>query len=390
VRLAKRMSRLGTETAFEVLVKARALEAQGRDIVHLEIGEPDFATPPNVVDAAIKALHAGETHYCPSAGLAELRQAIVRELKSTRDLEVSPDWVVVTPGGKPIMFYLLLALVEEGDEVLYPNPGFPIYESMINFAGGTPVPLPLLEKFNFRFDTEELKSKVTAQTKLIIINSPQNPTGGLLTSQDLQAVADIALEREILVLSDEIYSHILYGETHRSVAALPGMLDHTVILDGFSKTYAMTGWRLGYGIMRPELQGHFSRLVTNSVSCTAPFVQRAGLEALAGAEDAAKAMVSEFRRRRDFLVSGLNQIPGIHCLLPSGAFYVFPCIKAFGMTSSQIADYLLNDAGVAVLAGTAFGSYGEGYIRLSYANSIENLAKALERIREATARLSRG
>ena len=389
MRLAKRMGRLGTETAFEVLVKARALEARGRDIVHLEIGEPDFATPANVVEAAVKALHDGETHYCASAGLPELRQAIVEEIRTTRGLEVSPDWVVVTPGGKPIMFYLLLALVEEGDEVLYPNPGFPIYESMINFAGGTPVPLPLLEKFNFRFDLGELEAKVNDRTKLIIINSPQNPTGGLLTGHDLRAIAEVGLKRDILVLSDEIYSHIIYGETHQSIATIPGMLDRTVILDGFSKTYAMTGWRLGYGIMRPELQSLISRLVTNSVSCTAPFVQRAGLAALTAAGDAANAMVSEFRRRRDFLVNGLNQIPGIHCLLPSGAFYVFPRIQSFGMTSSQFADYLLNDAGVAVLSGTAFGNYGEGYIRLSYANSIENLAKALERIREATARLNR-
>jgi aspartate aminotransferase len=387
VRFAKRLGRLGTETAFEVLAKARALEAQGRDIIHLEIGEPDFATPVNVTHAATKALQEGYTHYCPSAGLQELREAIAREIYTTRGIEVNADWVVVTPGGKPIMFYLILAVVEEADEVLYPNPGFPIYESMINFSGGVPVALPLREPFNFRFDLAEFRSKVSNRTKLIIINSPQNPTGGLLMESDLKAIAEIALERDILVLSDEIYSHIIYDEPHRSLATFPGMLERTVILDGFSKTYAMTGWRLGYGVMPPDLQAQISRLVTNSVSCTAPFIQRAGLEALANTELAVSTMVAEFRRRRDLIVRGLNEIQGIRCLCPSGAFYVFPNIQTFGMSSNEFADRLLREAGVATLSGTAFGAYGEGYIRLSYANSLENLGRALQRIQEFTARL---
>jgi len=387
VRLAKRLSRLGTETAFEVLVKARALEAQGRDIIHLEIGEPDFATPANVMEAASRALHEGYTHYCPSAGLHELRKAIACEIQTTRGVEVDPDWIVVTPGGKPIMFYLLLAVVEAGDEVLYPNPGFPIYESMINFVGGTPVPIPLREELKFRFDPVEFRSKVSERTKLIIINSPQNPTGGLLTKSDLQTIAEVAAERDVLVLSDEIYSHIIYGEAHQSIATLTGMLERTIILDGFSKTYAMTGWRLGYGVMHPTLQSHISKLVTNSVSCTAPFIQRAGLEALANTATAVSHMVAEFRRRRDLIVRGLNEIPGLQCLCPSGAFYVFPNIRAFGKSSGEFADRLLKEAGVGALSGTAFGSYGEGYIRLSYANSLENLDRAIRRIRDFVANL---
>jgi aspartate aminotransferase len=389
LRLAKRLSRLGTETAFEVLVKAKALEAQGKDIVHLEIGEPDFPTPPGVVAAASQALQEGYTHYCASAGLNELREAIATEVRLTRGIPVNADWVVVTPGAKPIMFYLILALVEEGDEVLYPNPGFPIYESMIHFAGGKPVPLPLLEKYDFRFDLNELKQKVTRQTKLIIINSPQNPTGGLLTEGDLKAIAEVAVERDIMVLSDEIYSKIIYEGQHHSISSLPGMLERTVILDGFSKTYAMTGWRLGYGVMAPPLQAHISKLVTNSVSCTAPFTQRAGLEALANTEKEVYQMLAEFRRRRDFIWKRLNEIPGMHSVCPPGAFYVFPNIQSLGMTSSAFADYLLNSAGVAVLSGTSFGQYGEGYIRISYANSVANLAKAADRISESVAKLHR-
>jgi aspartate aminotransferase len=389
LRLAKRLSRLGTETAFEVLVKAKALEAQGKNIVHLEIGEPDFPTPPGVVAAASQALQEGYTHYCASAGLNELREAIATEVRLTRGIPVNADWVVVTPGAKPIMFYLILALVEEGDEVLYPNPGFPIYESMIHFAGGKPVPLALLEKYDFRFDLNELKQKVTRQTKLIIINSPQNPTGGLLTEGDLKAIAEVAVERDIMVLSDEIYSKIIYEGQHHSISSLPGMLERTVILDGFSKTYAMTGWRLGYGVMAPPLQAHISKLVTNSVSCTAPFTQRAGLEALANTEKEVYQMLAEFRRRRDFIWKRLNEIPGMHSVCPAGAFYVFPNIQSLGMTSSAFADYLLNSAGVAVLSGTSFGQYGEGYIRISYANSVANLAKAADRISESVAKLHR-
>jgi len=381
------MTRLGTETAFDVLVKAKALEAAGKKVIHLEIGEPDFPTPSNVASAATEALRAGYTHYCASAGLPELREAIAADISRSRGIDVGPDWVVVTPGAKPIMFYLILALVEEGDEVLYPNPGFPIYESMINFAGGRPVPLPLLERYRFRFDVKDLIARVTARTKLIIINSPQNPTGGLLTRSDLQAIAEVAIEREITVLSDEIYSRILYEGTHQSIASLPGMLERTVILDGFSKTFAMTGWRLGFGIMPPNLQGHISKLVTNSVSCTAPFIQRAGLEALAHTGADVERMLAEFRRRRDFVVKGLNEIPGIHCLCPDGAFYVFPNVQSFGKKSADLADYLLNSAGVAVLSGTSFGEFGEGYLRISYANSIENLGVAIRRIGEATAKL---
>ncbi len=387
MKLAERLARLGTETAFDVLVKARALEATGKKIIHLEIGEPDFSTPLNVVAAATEALSEGYTHYCASAGLQELREAVAAAISRTRGISISGDWVVITPGAKPIMFYLILALVEEGDEVIYPNPGFPIYESMINFVGGRPVPLPLLEKYEFRFDIDDLLARVTPKTKLIIINSPQNPTGGLLTKGDLQAIARVAIERDITVLSDEIYSRIIYEGTHQSIASLPGMLERTVILDGFSKTYAMTGWRLGFGIMPPVLQGHISKLVTNSVSCTAPFIQRAGLEALAKSEVEVENMVAEFRRRRDFVVQKLNEIPGISCLNPSGAFYVFPNVQSFGRKSSDLADYLLSTAGVAVLSGTSFGEFGEGYLRISYANSIENLGEAMRRIGEATAGL---
>ncbi|MBM3804106.1 MAG: pyridoxal phosphate-dependent aminotransferase [Acidimicrobiia bacterium] len=389
MKLAKRLSRLGTETAFEVLVKAKALEAQGKEIVHLEIGEPDFPTPQSVVAAGTHALHQGHTHYCASAGMPELREAVAREVRASRGIPVNADWVVVTPGAKPIMFYLILALVEEGDEVLYPNPGFPIYESMINFAGGKPVPLPLLERFEFRFDVNELRQRVSDRTKLIIINSPQNPTGGLLTKSDLEAVAEIAVERDIMVLSDEIYARIIYDGTHHSISSLPGMIERTVILDGFSKTYAMTGWRLGYGIMRPDLQAHIAKLVTNSVSCTAPFTQLAGIEALASAESDVSQMVAEFRQRRDYVSQALDSIPGMRCLCPPGAFYVFPNIRSFGMASSAFSDYLLNSAGVAVLSGSSFGEYGEGHIRISYANSMANLTKAVERIGEAVRRLGR-
>jgi aspartate/methionine/tyrosine aminotransferase len=384
LKLAKRLTRLGTETAFDVLVKAKALEAAGKEIIHLEIGEPDFPTPTNVIRAATEALQSGYTHYCAPAGLQELRESIASEVSRTRGVQISSDWILVTPGAKPIMFYLILALVEEGDEVIYPNPGFPIYESMINFVGGTPIALPLREEYQFRFDVKDLIARVTARTKLIIINSPQNPTGGLLTRSDIEAIAEIAIQRDIMVLSDEIYSRIIYEGNHTSIASLPGMLERTVILDGFSKTYAMTGWRLGFGVLPPFLHGHISKLVTNSVSCTAPFAQRAGLEALANTRTDVASMVDEFRRRRDFVVQKLNDIPGIRCLSPAGAFYVFPNIKSFGRQSSEFADYLLNEAGVAVLSGTSFGEYGEGYLRISYANSIENLDKAIHRIREAT------
>jgi aspartate aminotransferase len=387
MKVASRMARIGTESAFEVLVRARALEADGRDVIHLEIGEPDFDTPRHVVQAAGDALEAGYTHYGPALGLPELRQEIARYLAESRGVEVPWERVVVTPGGKPPMFYTIMALIESGDEVIYPNPGFPIYESMISFVGGAPVPLPLREEREFRFDPDEFRSLVTDRTRLVILNSPQNPTGGVLTRPDLEAVAEVALERDLLVLSDEIYSRILYEGEHISVATLPGMLDRTILLDGFSKTWAMTGWRLGYAIYPEPLIPHIDRLIVNSVSCTASFSQRAGISALDGPQDDVTRMVEEFRRRRDAVVAGLNGISGITCLKPHGAFYVFPNIKALGKPSREIADLLLEEAGVATLNGTAFGEHGEGYLRLSYANSLENLHKAVERIAEAAEKL---
>ena len=384
---AKAMSRLGTETAFEVLARARALEAQGREIVHLEIGEPDFDTPSNIVEAGGTALQQGYTHYSPSAGIPELREAIAEYTSKTRGVEVSPEQVVVTPGGKPIMFFSILALVEEGDEVLYPNPGFPIYESMINFVGAKAVPLPLQEEREFRFDVSELADKVSPRTKMIIINTPQNPTGSVLTKDDLEVIAQVADEHDLVVLSDEIYERILYEGQHVSFLSLPGMQKRTILLNGFSKTYAMTGWRLGYGVMPEELAAHITRLMTNSNSCTATFTQWAGVEALRGSQDASYKMVAEFKRRRDVIVPGLNAIKGIRCVEPKGAFYVFPNIEGTGMNERQFADYLMEEAGVAVLAGTSFGQYGRGYIRLSYANSVENIEKALSSIEAAVKKL---
>ena len=387
MKLATRMSRLGTETAFEVLAKARALEAQGREVVHLEIGEPDFDTPANIVGAAIQALQDGHTHYTPSAGIPSFREAIANEIADTRDIEVHPDQVVVVPGGKPIMFFVILALCEQGDEVIYPNPGFPIYESMVNFVGATPVPIPLRMEKAFSFDVKEFKSLVTNRTKLIILNSPQNPTGGVLSQDDLAAVAEIAMEKDIMVLSDEIYSRILYEGQFASIATIPSMAERTIILDGFSKTYAMTGWRLGYGVMSLELVPHITRLMTNSNSCTAAFAQVAGVEGLTGLQDESFKMVEAFRQRRDVIVDGLNDIPGFKCLRPKGAFYVFPNIEGTGKKSKFLEEYLLQEAGVATLSGTSFGKYGEGFLRLSYANSIGNIEKALGWIEEAVIKL---
>jgi aspartate/methionine/tyrosine aminotransferase len=378
------METLGTETAFEVLAKAKALEKQGKEIVHLEIGEPDFDTPKNIKEAAVKALYEGYTHYVPSAGIPELREAIAEYISKTRKIKVEPEEVVVTPGAKPIMFFAILACVNPGEEVLYPNPGFPIYESVINFVGAKPVPLPLLEENDFRVDHEYVKKKITKKTKMIILNSPENPTGGILTKEDLKVVADCISHRDdVLVLSDEIYSRIIYEGEHESIASLPGMKEKTIILDGFSKTYAMTGWRLGYGVMRKDLAQKIAQLMTNSNSCTCTFIQRAGIEALKGPQNEVEKMVSEFRKRREIIVSGLNSIKGITCKKPHGAFYVFPNIKGTGMDCRKLGDYLLNEAGVAVLPGTSFGKYGEGYLRLSFANSSENIKKALERISKA-------
>jgi aspartate aminotransferase len=387
MKLATRMSRLGTETAFEVLLKARALEAQGREIIHLEIGEPDFDTPSNIVEAAVKSLREGQTHYTPSAGIPQLREAIAQEISTTRGIEVNPGQVVVTPGGKPIMFFTILALCEKGDEVIYPNPGFPIYESMIHFSGATPVPVPLLMEKDFRFDIEEFKGLVSPKTKMIILNSPHNPTGGVLTREDLEAIAEAAIENNVMVLSDEIYSHMVYEGEFASITQFPGMEERTIILDGFSKTYAMTGWRIGYGVMPEWLAAQVTTLMVNSNSCTAAFSQWAAIEALRGPQDEPRKMVEAFRARRDVIVDGLNQIPGFRCLRPKGAFYVFPNIESTDTSSQEMEDFLLNEASVAALAGTSFGEHGEGFLRFSYANSVENIKKALERIAEAMARL---
>ncbi len=378
------MKRLGTETAFEVLAKARALEAKGKHIIHLEIGEPDFDTPVNIRNAAKRAIDEGYTHYGPAPGLAEFRSTIAAYVSNTRRIEVKPEHVVVTPGGKPIMFNVILACIDPGDEVIYPNPGFPIYESAIEFVGGVAVPLTLKEEKDFRFDIAELKSLITSKTKLLIINSPENPTGGILTKEDIHEIAKLAIKHNLLVLSDEIYSRIVYdGFNHYSIASVPGMQERTVILDGFSKTYAMTGWRLGYGIMPEELVKLVTQLQINSVSCTASFTQMAGVEALTGNQDDAENMIEEFKRRRNVIVDGLNSIPGISCLKPQGAFYVFPNITGTGRQSRELSEFLLHEAGVACLSGTAFGKHGEGYLRFSYANSIPNIEQALKQIEQA-------
>ncbi|MFZ0290570.1 MAG: pyridoxal phosphate-dependent aminotransferase [Candidatus Sulfotelmatobacter sp.] len=384
LQLARRMSRLGTETAFEVLNKARALERQGKSIVHLEIGEPDFDTPSNVIEAAVDALHKGWTHYGPSAGLPELRQTIADYVSRTRRVKVSADEVVVVPGGKPIIFFTILALIDEGDEVIYPNPGFPIYESMINYVSGKAVPIQLREDHDFSLDVNELAALITDRTKLIILNSPQNPTGGVMQRKDVEQVAKVIGDRNILVLSDEIYSRLLFEGEHFSIMSVPGMQERTILLDGFSKTYAMTGWRMGYGVMRPDLAAHITRLMTNSSSCTASFTQMAGIEALRGDQSSVDHMCGEFKRRRDVFVAGLNKIKGFSCRMPKGAFYVFPNITKTGWKSKPLADALLEQAGVAALSGTAFGEFGEGYLRFSVANSLENLQQALNCIDQWT------
>ena len=383
------MSRLGTETAFEVLAKARALEAKGRDIVHLEIGEPDFDTPPSVVSAGVAALERGETHYTPSAGVVELRDAIAAYLGARRGLSVDPTQVVVTPGAKPIMFYALLALLDAGDEAIYPDPGFPIYASMIDFAGARGVPLPLRERDDFEPDLDELRHLVTDRTKVIVLNSPHNPTGGMLSDEAIREIARLARERDLWVLSDEIYGELVYDGSHRSIMLEEGMAERTILLDGFSKTFAMTGWRLGYGVFPRTLVEPITKLVTNSVSCTATFVQRAGAAALTTRPPEVDRMLAEFRERRDAVVRGLNEVAGVTCRVPHGAFYVFPNVAGLGLRSSaDVADRLLNEAGVAALAGTCFGAQGEGYLRMSYANSLPNLEKAISRIAAWSSRLA--
>lgn len=374
------MSRLGTETAFEVLNRARALEAQGKDIIHLEIGEPDFDTPINVVDAGVNAIRGGWTHYAPSAGIPRLREAIAKEISESRGVKCTADEVVVVPGGKPIIFFAIMALIEEEDEVIYPNPGFPIYESMTNFLGAKAVPIPLREEKDFRLDANELADLITDRTRMIILNSPHNPTGSVLTEQDNRDIAAAIGDRDIMVLSDEIYSRLIFDGSHSSIMTLPGFKDRTILLDGFSKTYAMTGWRLGYGVMRSDLAQHISRLMTNSNSCTASFTQIAGAEAISGDQTSVTRMCAEFKRRRDRFVQRLNAIKGFSCRVPHGAFYAFPNIRKTGWTSKKLADALLEQAGVACLSGTAFGEYGEGYLRFSIANSYQNLEKAADRI----------
>ena len=382
------MGRLGTESAFEVLARAKALEREGKEIIHLEIGEPDFDTPAHIRDAAKRALDLGATHYGPSAGLPELRAAIARHITETRGTPVTPEEVVVTPGAKPIMFFTIMALVNRGDEVIYPNPGFPIYESVINFVGGIPVPIPLLEETGFGFDLKLFEQRVSRKTRLIIINSPQNPTGGVLGLDQLGRIAEIAVKYQIPVLTDEIYKAFLYEGEFASITRFPGMRDLSIILDGFSKSFAMTGWRMGYGVMPVPLAEHIARLMVNSNSCTASFTQWAGIAALQGDQMPVRQMVAEFKRRRDIIVAGLNALPGTTCRTPKGAFYVFPNIKALKRPSSEVAEAILQEGGVAVLGGTAFGQYGEGYLRLSYANSEANIRKALERMRPVLARIA--
>ena len=380
MRMAERMRDLGTETAFEAAARARELEASGVDVIHLEIGEPDFETPVNVREAAKRALDAGWTHYGPALGLPALREAIAADLNARRGLAIDAANVVVTPGAKPIMHYAITALAGPGDEVIYPDPGFPIYESMASFVGARPVPIALSEAHAFRLDVDELRSLVTDRTRLIIFNSPANPTGGVLSRADLEAIATIAIERDVPVLADEIYGRIVYQGEHISIASLPGMAERTILLDGFSKTFAMTGWRLGYAALPAALVPAFSRLIINSVSCTSAFSQIAAVEALTGPQDAVDAMVEEFRFRRSLIVEGLNALPGVRCLLPSGAFYAFPNVSGTGMTGTEFADRMLYEAGVSVLGGSAFGRVGVDHVRVSYANSQANLRRALERM----------
>ena len=383
MQLADRVFRLGTETAFEVLARARKLEAEGKKIIHLQIGEPDFTTPKNICDAAIKAIQNGYTHYTPAAGIMEVRKVIADYVSRTREINVSPENVVITPGGKPIMFYTMLALIGKGDEVIYPNPGFPIYESMINFAGGTAVPLPLREENNFDIDVNEFEKLVTNRTKLVIINSPGNPTGRTISKKDIEKIAEILKNKDTYILSDEIYSRILYDNAECfSISKIDGFKDRTIILDGFSKTYAMTGWRAGYGIFNTDLVPIISKLMVNSNSCTNAITQMACIEALTGPQTEVDKMVAEFKKRREVLVKGLNSIPGFSCLTPNGAFYAFPNISKTGYKSKALADKLLLEAGVATLAGTSFGKFGEGYLRVSYANSIENINHAIEKIKD--------
>jgi len=383
MKLAERMHRLGTESAFDVADRARALEAQGKPMIHLEIGEPDFDTPAFIRKAACDALESGYTHYGPAAGLPDLRKALAEHISATRGVAADPARIIVTPGAKPIMFYTIMALVDPGDQVIYPNPGFPIYESMINFIGGEAIPLQLSEHRGFSFDLADLEALISDRTRMIILNSPGNPTGRALSRETLEGIARLAVQHDLIVLADEIYSDIIYEGEHHSVLEFPGMVERTVLLDGFSKTFAMTGWRLGYGMFPAPLVPDISRLVINSVSCTSSFSQKAAVAAITGPRDEVHAMVEEFHRRRGLVIPALNEIRGLSCIMPQGAFYAFPNITGTGLDSRRYADYLMTEANVAVLPGTAFGAFGEGYIRISFANSMENLQKALDRITQA-------
>jgi aspartate/methionine/tyrosine aminotransferase len=389
MKLADRMQRIGVESAFEVLVRARALEAKGHSVIHLEIGEPDFPTPAHIVDAAKKALDEGWTHYGPTQGFPELREAVASYISQTRNIRVGPEHVSIVPGGKPIIFFSMMALLDPGDEVIYPNPGFPIYESMIRTLGATPVPIPLVESRGFSFDLNMLEDKLSDRTRMLVLNSPQNPTGGVIPADEIRQIADLLRERDLIVLSDEIYSRIYYDDPPVSITSFPGMLEKTIILDGFSKTYAMTGWRMGYGVMPTWIVEAIGKLMVNSNSCTASFTQRAGIAAINGPQDATERMVAEFRRRRDAFCKGLNTIPGFRCTIPGGAFYAFANVSETGMDAKELADFLLNEAGVACLSGGAFGEYGEDYIRFSYANSLENLMEAVARMQKMAARWER-
>lgn len=387
MKFAERMSRLGTESAFEVFARAKNLEAQGRSIIHLEIGQPDFPTPLHICEAAFRAMKDGYTGYGPAAGLLEFREVVADHLTQTRGIEIHPYEVAVTPGAKPIIFFALLALVNAGDEVIYPNPGFPVYESAINFVGAKAVPLPLQEEVDFRFRIDDLVGAISDQTRLLILNSPHNPTGGLLKEEDLEAIAHLANKHDFYILSDEIYSRILYKGKHQSIMQLPGMKARTILVDGHSKAYSMTGWRLGYGVAPKPLIEKIVQLMINSNSCTCSFTQIAGIDALTGPQDFVAQMLAEFKQRRDVIVEGLNAIDDISCLKPAGAFYVFPNVKQLPLSCEALADYLLEEAGVALLAGTAFGNLGDGYLRISYANSLENIREALERIQVAVSKL---
>jgi len=385
-QLAESLNRLGTETAFEVLARAKALEASGRRIIHLQIGEPDFTTPRHIIDAGRKAWADGETHYCAAPGLPVLREACAAHLSRHRGLEIDPGNVVVAPGAKPFLFFGVLATCNPGDEVIYPNPGFPIYESVIKWAGATPVPLPITEDRDFAFSVDDLAERLTPRTKLVILNSPANPTGGVIPRDDLRQIADLLRDRDVVILSDEIYSRIYYEDRPESITQFPGMVEKTIILDGFSKTYSMTGWRLGYGVMPKWLADAVNLMTVNSNSCTASFTQRAGIAALEGPQDSVTMMVGEFKKRRDAIVAALNTVPGFRCSVPAGAFYAFPNVTGTKMSSKDLADFLLTTAGVACLNGTAFGKHGDGFLRFSYANSLENILEAVDRIKKASAR----